>query len=403
MSPETAFALGALMVLANGGVLGLMHSDILPALQPSAKTWRISSLLIAGSALTLLTLGQLPDGFVLPVANGLTLLGFTGYWRSLRQFDGLPDRWWMLLPFGLGLGVVLWFTLVQPVIGVRVVAITLCWLFLFAACCLTLLNARHEQAISRRVLAAIFGVAAAFVAVRGVVFVALGGQTIPTVMTDTSWVNLATPMLLGVLPVVGTTAFLLMCSERVRRQWEHAASTDHLTGLANRRTLAQAGEQRFRRAQQGTMALAVAVADIDHFKAINDTHGHDVGDQALKHVASALAGACRATELPGRQGGEEFLVVLDVQTPAEALAAGERLRQAVAATPYQGEGLRLPITVSIGVALLNASDRSFDRLVMRADSALYAAKAGGRNRVELAEEPAATPAPATDAGAASPG
>lgn len=309
----------------------------------------------------------------------------------------------MLLPFGLGLGVVLWFTLVQPIIGVRVVAITLCWLFLFAACCLTLLKARHEQAISRRVLAAIFGVAAAFVAVRGVVFVALGGQTIPTVMTDTSWVNLATPMLLGVLPVVGTTAFLLMCSERVRRQWEHAASTDHLTGLANRRTLAQAGEQRFRRAQQGAMALAVAVADIDHFKSINDTHGHDVGDHALKHVATALAQACRATELPGRQGGEEFLVMLDVQTPTEAVAAGERLRQAVAATPYQGEGLCLPITVSIGVALLNASDRSFDRLVMRADTALYAAKAGGRNRVELAAEPTATPAPATGVAAASPG
>lgn len=75
----------------------------------------------------------------------------------------------------------------------------------------------------------------------------------------------------------------------------------------------------------------------------------------------------------------------------------------MAATPYQGEGLRLPITVSIGVALLSAADRSFDRLVMRADSALYAAKGGGRNRVELAAAPTATPPPATDAGAASPG
>jgi diguanylate cyclase (GGDEF)-like protein len=175
-----------------------------------------------------------------------------------------------------------------------------------------------------------------------------------------------------------------MCSERIRRQWERAASTDYLTGLANRRTLADAGAQRFAQARQQDRGFGLGVIDIDHFKSINDRYGHDVGDAALKHVAAKLELACREAELPARQGGEEFVVLFDDVAGDTALAAGERLRHAVAEAPFIAGELTLPVTVSIGVAVRLPEDREFDCVLRRADAALYAAKRGGRNRVEYA-------------------
>ena len=131
--------------------------------------------------------------------------------------------------------------------------------------------------------------------------------------------------------------------------------------------------------------------DIDHFKRINDEHGHEMGDVALKHVAGRLQSACRGAELPARQGGEEFVVLFDNLQLHDAPAAGERLRQAVAQAPFTAGDLVLPLTVSIGLAVLRADDTHFDSLLRRADEALYVAKATGRNRVEIAPERAMEP------------
>jgi len=124
--------------------------------------------------------------------------------------------------------------------------------------------------------------------------------------------------------------------------------------------------------------------DIDHFKSVNDRYGHETGDLALKHVAATLEQTCRAKELPARQGGEEFVVVLGSAGREDALAFGERLRAAVEATPFASEGIKLNVTISVGIACLSPNDERFDHLLGRADTALYAAKANGRNRVEMA-------------------
>jgi diguanylate cyclase (GGDEF)-like protein len=105
---------------------------------------------------------------------------------------------------------------------------------------------------------------------------------------------------------------------------------------------------------------------------------------ALKHVAALLQSACRGAELPARQGGEEFVVLFEDLNAQSAQAAGERLRQAVAQSPFMAGDLVLPLTVSIGLAVLQEADANFDSMLRRADEALYAAKAAGRNRVELA-------------------
>src|SRR6202008_4261104 len=108
MEPKTVFIIATLMMLANGGVLGLMHGDLPHAMRPSAVSWRIATLLHAGGSILFVVQDALPAGFVLPLSNGLVMLGFTGYWRALRQFYGVPDSPWLLLPAAIGIGGVYW-------------------------------------------------------------------------------------------------------------------------------------------------------------------------------------------------------------------------------------------------------------------------------------------------------
>jgi diguanylate cyclase (GGDEF)-like protein len=386
MDPQTAFLIATLMMLANGGVLGLMHRDLPKTLRPAATSWRIATLLIAGASILFAIQGQLPAAFVLPLSNGMVMLGFTGYWRAIRQFYGRPENFWIVLPMLAGTAGVFWFIAVSPNLLARVLIVSLAWLAIFAGCIGTLRSPeQRDRALSRRVLGGMFVADAVFVVLRAGFFLFGGGKHLANVVDGASWINAATPMMIAVLPVIGTTAFLLMCSERIRRQWERAASTDYLTGLANRRTMTDAGESRFMRCRQGGAGLALAVIDIDHFKLVNDQYGHDIGDGALKHVASRLEAACREPELPARQGGEEFVVLFDHVDADGAHAAGERLRRAVEAECFATRDLSLKLTVSVGVAVLKQDDPDFDYLLRRADTALYAAKAGGRNRVEVAD------------------
>ena len=143
---------------------------------------------------------------------------------------------------------------------------------------------------------------------------------------SSDWMNLATLMIAAIRPLIGTTAFRLPCSQRITRQWELAASTDYLTGLPNRRTLAAAGEARIQSAGARRNQLAVAVIDIDHFKSINDRFGHDVGDVALMHVAARVEAACRGSAICGRQGGEQFVALFERVDMADQRAALSRYR-----------------------------------------------------------------------------
>ncbi len=199
-----------------------------------------------------------------------------------------------------------------------------------------------------------------------------------------AWVGLAISifMLVGVLGVKNLFLQLKAQERSLRRQ----ASTDSLTGVPNRRaTLASARHEVERHLRLGH-PLAALMLDIDHFKRVNDTHGHATGDDVLKAVAATCRSSLRNIDVFGRIGGEEFLVILPEAGRDEALEIGERLRTAVAT--QAGAGGLPAVTVSVGIALLDSekqhSDAALDRLMARADAALYAAKSGGRDRVELA-------------------
>lgn len=165
---------------------------------------------------------------------------------------------------------------------------------------------------------------------------------------------------------------------------QRMATTDALTGLPNRRKLMEAMELEVARAERSGRPLALALLDIDRFKAINDTHGHPAGDAVLQAVADELRKVTRAGDLLGRFGGEEFAVVMPETSLEQARWACERLRKAIAKrTMRYPNGTAGSITISSGVALL-AGDEGRDHLISRADGALYRAKEDGRDLVRLA-------------------
>jgi two-component system, cell cycle response regulator len=165
-------------------------------------------------------------------------------------------------------------------------------------------------------------------------------------------------------------------------QAERLATTDGLTGLMNRRTLNAQLTARVREAQRYRRPLSLLLVDIDHFKKVNDTHGHPAGDAVLRGVAAVARAQARETDVVARYGGEEMAVVLPETDAAGARAIAERLRAAVEGTAHATEHGTLRVTISVGVATWPGGGQSADELLTTADRALYRAKQTGRNRVE---------------------
>jgi diguanylate cyclase (GGDEF)-like protein len=167
-------------------------------------------------------------------------------------------------------------------------------------------------------------------------------------------------------------------------QLHRLATHDELTGLLNRRELDRVLNQEAERAVRFGQPLGLLMADIDHFKSVNDRHGHPAGDAVLREVARRLQAELRSVDFPGRFGGEEFAVVV-VQADTESCAVlAERIRAAVMAAPVPTGDGELSVTISIGLAALPPNGCTGPELLAAADQALYAAKRGGRNRVERA-------------------
>ncbi len=165
---------------------------------------------------------------------------------------------------------------------------------------------------------------------------------------------------------------------------EELVHYDELTRVFNRRTLTERLEQERSRAERTKAPLSVAMMDLDHFKVVNDTHGHGVGDEVLRMFAATIQSAMRDTDVFGRYGGEEFLLILTATAPGEAGPALERLRAGIESADWGSVKPGLSVTVSMGVAGLR-KDESPGQLLHRADTALYDAKRAGRNRIVISE------------------
>ncbi|WP_447752558.1 sensor domain-containing diguanylate cyclase [Pseudomonas nicosulfuronedens] len=171
--------------------------------------------------------------------------------------------------------------------------------------------------------------------------------------------------------------------KRIEAELQLLATTDYLTQLPNRGHFMHLIEAELGRVQRSVeRSAAILMCDIDHFKSINDRWGHAVGDEALRHFASILGRAIRRVDFAGRMGGEEFAVVLGDADTASAQVFAQRLQQQLLEQPLMQGGQRIPLSISIGIAALDASDVSAEAGLSRSDSALYRAKQNGRNCIE---------------------
>ncbi len=165
---------------------------------------------------------------------------------------------------------------------------------------------------------------------------------------------------------------------------EMLASTDMLTGLPNRLATMNKAAKEFARTKRYNRPLSIVMIDVDHFKSINDTHGHATGDHVLQNVGHICSDTLRDSDVLGRIGGEEFILLLPDTPKANAEQVAERMRARLANTPIKHGDLELTITASFGVASFTSNDGTLEEIIERADNAMYAAKNAGRNQVQTA-------------------
>ncbi|OLP17955.1 hypothetical protein BST81_12950 [Leptolyngbya sp. 'hensonii'] len=164
---------------------------------------------------------------------------------------------------------------------------------------------------------------------------------------------------------------------------KHLAITDPLTQVANRRHFYALGEQEIRRSCRYGTSFSLLLIDLDHFKQINDTYGHGLGDEVLKATISAITHKLRKIDLVGRLGGDEFAIILPETSAAGGMAVAERLCHAITAVSLEHQSQSIKLSVSIGLTTYQIGDEKLEMILERADRALYEAKRQGRNRVAM--------------------
>jgi len=184
-----------------------------------------------------------------------------------------------------------------------------------------------------------------------------------------------------ILEVLASHLAVSLSNARMLRRLEELATLDGLTGLLNKRALLELAAQKLRSATRFGKSLSVLICDIDHFKKVNDTYGHDVGDIVIRGFADVLKRIKRDIDILGRFGGEEFVIVCEETSEKGAIQLAERIRQELEASRFASEQGELKVTCSVGVTTYPTGGKDWDALFKSADEALYVSKRGGRNRV----------------------
>ncbi|MFD1698629.1 diguanylate cyclase [Halopseudomonas phragmitis] len=345
--------------------------------------WTLA-LALHSSVYTLYSLrGELSDFLTIIVANTLLAGVFVLFAEGLMQFQQRRlNRWLTYWPL-LVVPLVLYALLDQ--LAARVVVMAAIVLYQ-AILVLVIVFSRHRQTDGRGqyFLITAFGMIIATMAYRGV-GTALGMDQM-LLITSSNPIQMATFLTATVSMILVGMGLILMVKERADAQMLKLAMHDELTGLPNRRYILEVLERLLAASNRQQQPLSLMMLDTDHFKLINDRHGHQVGDQSLKLLADTLRSRLRTQDHAGRLGGEEFLVVLPNTQASGARELAEQLRQSIEQSTFLTRDSRpLTLTISIGLCCLEpGGELDSQQAISRADQALYLAKQNGRNRVEMA-------------------
>lgn len=236
----------------------------------------------------------------------------------------------------------------------------------------------------RRAVAVVIVVNVVLLAARSI-YIALGdgGEDSPAMMSVLVPVFLSSILFYMALNV----SLALMLFRRKEVHLRFLARHDALTGLLNRYSLDEYAGRELARAERGEHDLSLVVLDLDNFKQVNDEHGHAAGDRVLAEAATRLLGVIREGDIAFRVGGEEFLILLPGAGSRRASQVGERLRLSLVKHPFEFQGREISVSTSVGVVSYDPLRDDWERMLRRADQALYRAKNAGRNRVEIACRP----------------
>lgn len=344
--------------------------------------WGMGHLFSLIGAIFFILRGSAPDWLSIGVGNTITAAGYLMSTAGLLRFAQRSVPWLLiwLPPVMVGLLYVFVPAFAQHA-GPRVVLMaTLLLLVCIANFHISWRAQQHEPLRMRLIAMTALAIGAVFSIVRATVTV---WYTPPADFMDPSTTQ-PLLMLIGLgLILLWNLSFMLMPGERLQNQLRRAAQDDALTNLLNRGGFSTLASRQIERCRHAKQPSSVLLMDLDHFKRVNDTHGHDAGDRLLCAFAETVRTQSRPTDLVARYGGEEFCALLPNASQQDALVIAERIRHHFSQVTIPVNGDEIGTTVSIGVAEINATE-AVDAALQRADQALYAAKREGRNRVTLA-------------------
>lgn len=368
-------------IIFMSGILALLLSVVLLFLSfsnPKSITgltlWGAAPAFAFASALLLSWRGQIPDVASIVGANVLMLTSVVLFYWGTQRFFGLAPSYkrWLgvivaTIPF------MVWYGLLEPSFTARIMLMTGLW-FCLTCLMILLIWRRGKEVFSTRYMVVVLVTHASVLLLRFLTaLLPLPGEGLLDPSRVQSLYITANAFIILALCI----GFILMASDKLRDEFEHAASHDYLTNALLRRTLIAACEQELERCRRHGRSMVLLMLDIDHFKAINDTHGHQMGDRVLIDFVNRITPLLRRSDQLGRFGGEEFVILLPETSQEEALAVAERIRIRVG----QPDKDLPPVTVSIGMTSNRPDEGKIDVLLARADKALYKAKEAGRNRI----------------------
>jgi diguanylate cyclase (GGDEF)-like protein len=374
LDPRSMIALAGFMSAVMAIVLLFMRRHYPPSIK-GVGAWAAAPLLWLASTVLFGARGVIPDWLSLVLANQLLVLGTVTYYMGTRSFMGEPLTWrhWNCVMAGTTL-VFITLTYWLPNYALRVGFFSIVMGAIYVAQMRFML--RHGgRNFPVRLVEVVLALHMVVLATRLI-----------SILTGNAGADLMEPSLFQTLYIgayVITVLMLsigavLMATDRLRTELEHLATHDSLTQSLNRRALLQRCEDELERAQRYGNGPSIMMLDLDNFKAVNDTRGHQHGDAVLVHFAERTRQVLRRADRLGRYGGEEFLVLLPGADTAAALGVAQRIHATLTA------GHALDCQVSIGLTSWTGSHETLDAMLSRADAALYRAKHEGRNRTCVA-------------------